>query len=180
MFFQFSSTSSILALKTGRFHWVTEEMKFSEVLSFLIWLTISCCFFFLRDDLAQLPFLTMCIKESLRLHPPVTAISRCCTQDITLPDGRIIPKGAGSNWEEGSGQTEDPGCSSLSSLLPFPHRCHLPNKYFRNTSQSSCVARPGGAVPLNSVMGCSSQEDSLFACLLDKVLCSSGWLQLNL
>ncbi|GAB1300874.1 Cyp4f15 protein [Apodemus speciosus] len=45
------------------------------------------------DDLAQLPFLTMCIKESLRLHPPVTVISRRCTQDIVLPDGRVIPKG---------------------------------------------------------------------------------------
>ncbi|XP_061005175.1 cytochrome P450 4F3 isoform X2 [Dama dama] len=45
------------------------------------------------DDLAQLPFLTMCIKESLQLHPPVTIISRCCTQDIMLPDGRVIPKG---------------------------------------------------------------------------------------
>eukprot|EP00073_Rattus_norvegicus_P048417 XP_017450647.1 PREDICTED: cytochrome P450, family 4, subfamily f, polypeptide 17 isoform X2 [Rattus norvegicus] len=48
---------------------------------------------FLRDDLTQLPFLTMCIKESLRLHPPVTVISRCCTQDVVLPDGRVIPKG---------------------------------------------------------------------------------------
>ncbi|CAD7685433.1 unnamed protein product [Nyctereutes procyonoides] len=45
------------------------------------------------DDLAKLPFLTMCIKESLRLHPPVTVISRCCTQDTVLPDGRVIPKG---------------------------------------------------------------------------------------
>ncbi|XP_051026800.1 cytochrome P450 4F6 isoform X2 [Acomys russatus] len=45
------------------------------------------------DHLGQLPFLTMCIKESLRLHPPVTNISRFCTQDITLPDGRVIPKG---------------------------------------------------------------------------------------
>ncbi|XP_029772155.1 docosahexaenoic acid omega-hydroxylase CYP4F3-like [Suricata suricatta] len=45
------------------------------------------------DDLAQLPFLTMCIKESLRLHPPVAVISRCCTQDVVLPDGRVIPKG---------------------------------------------------------------------------------------
>ncbi|XP_057564782.1 cytochrome P450 4F2-like isoform X1 [Hippopotamus amphibius kiboko] len=45
------------------------------------------------DDLTQLPFLTMCIKESLRLHPPVIVISRRCTQDTVLPDGRIIPKG---------------------------------------------------------------------------------------
>ncbi|XP_003796667.1 cytochrome P450 4F8-like [Otolemur garnettii] len=45
------------------------------------------------EDLAQLPFLTMCIKESLRLHPPAPFLSRHCIQDIVLPDGRIIPKG---------------------------------------------------------------------------------------
>ncbi|XP_074060428.1 cytochrome P450 4F3-like isoform X2 [Macrotis lagotis] len=45
------------------------------------------------DDLAQMPFLTMCIKESLRLHPPVLGISRRCAKDIKLSDGRIIPKG---------------------------------------------------------------------------------------
>ncbi|ELK02939.1 Cytochrome P450 4F22 [Pteropus alecto] len=45
------------------------------------------------DDLTQLPFTTMCIKESLRQFPPVTLISRRCTEDIKLPDGRIIPKG---------------------------------------------------------------------------------------
>ncbi|XP_006162345.1 phylloquinone omega-hydroxylase CYP4F11-like [Tupaia chinensis] len=45
------------------------------------------------DDLAQLPFLTMCIKESLRLHPPVTVFSRRCAQDVVFPDGRVIPKG---------------------------------------------------------------------------------------
>ncbi|XP_043834897.1 cytochrome P450 4F2-like [Dromiciops gliroides] len=45
------------------------------------------------DDLAQMPFLTMCIKESLRLHPPVPSVFRRCTKDIKLPDSRIIPKG---------------------------------------------------------------------------------------
>ncbi|XP_074932163.1 ultra-long-chain fatty acid omega-hydroxylase isoform X2 [Phalacrocorax aristotelis] len=45
------------------------------------------------EDLSHLPFTTMCIKESLRLHPPVSAVSRCCTEDITLRDGRVIPKG---------------------------------------------------------------------------------------
>ncbi|XP_068520564.1 ultra-long-chain fatty acid omega-hydroxylase isoform X1 [Anas acuta] len=45
------------------------------------------------DDLSRLPFTTMCIKESLRLHPPVTAVSRRCTEDIAMRDGRVIPKG---------------------------------------------------------------------------------------
>ncbi|XP_068956871.1 leukotriene-B4 omega-hydroxylase 3-like [Petaurus breviceps papuanus] len=45
------------------------------------------------DDLSQMSFLTMCIKESLRLHPPILNISRQCIKDIQLPDGRIIPKG---------------------------------------------------------------------------------------
>ncbi|KAL8164626.1 UNVERIFIED_CONTAM: hypothetical protein K2H54_054371 [Gekko kuhli] len=44
-------------------------------------------------DLSQMPFTTMCIKESLRLHPPVTIVSRRCTEDVKLPDGRVIPKG---------------------------------------------------------------------------------------
>ncbi|XP_038628544.1 cytochrome P450 4F22 [Tachyglossus aculeatus] len=44
------------------------------------------------EDLTQMPFITMCIKESLRLYPPVTLISRRCTEDIKLPDGRVIPK----------------------------------------------------------------------------------------
>nr|XP_044634078.1 cytochrome P450 4F2-like [Equus asinus] len=35
----------------------------------------------------------MCIKESLRLHPPTVGISQRGTQDIVLPDGRVIPKG---------------------------------------------------------------------------------------
>ncbi|XP_030331344.1 cytochrome P450 4F22-like isoform X1 [Strigops habroptila] len=45
------------------------------------------------DDLSHLPFTTMCIKESLRLHPPVVAVSRRCSRDLATRDGRVIPKG---------------------------------------------------------------------------------------
>ncbi|XP_028822324.1 cytochrome P450 4F3 isoform X2 [Denticeps clupeoides] len=45
------------------------------------------------DDLTNLPFTTMCIKESLRLHPPVVALSRQYTKDMPVPGGRTIPKG---------------------------------------------------------------------------------------
>ncbi|NXE57164.1 CP4F4 protein, partial [Casuarius casuarius] len=45
------------------------------------------------EDLSHLPFTTMCINESLRLHPPVTAVSRRCTKDIALHDGHVIPSG---------------------------------------------------------------------------------------
>ncbi|XP_048346360.1 ultra-long-chain fatty acid omega-hydroxylase isoform X2 [Sphaerodactylus townsendi] len=45
------------------------------------------------EDLSKMPFSTMCIKESLRLHPPATVLSRRCTEDVKLPDGKVIPKG---------------------------------------------------------------------------------------
>ncbi|KAK7893296.1 hypothetical protein WMY93_022448 [Mugilogobius chulae] len=45
------------------------------------------------EDLTNLPFTTMCIKESLRLHSPVQAVTRKYTQDITLPGNRTVPKG---------------------------------------------------------------------------------------
>ncbi|XP_076017973.1 cytochrome P450 4F3 [Genypterus blacodes] len=45
------------------------------------------------DDLSSLPFTTMCIKESLRLHSPVLAVTRQYTQDMDLPGDRTVPKG---------------------------------------------------------------------------------------
>ncbi|XP_008562931.1 PREDICTED: cytochrome P450 4F1-like, partial [Galeopterus variegatus] len=79
------------------------------------------------DDLAQLPFLTMCIKESLRLHPPVTIISRCCTQDVELPDGRVIPKGRLCSLSRMEGVRRGPGVWGVLDAIrvptPAPRNC---------------------------------------------------------
>lgn len=45
------------------------------------------------EDLSKIPYTTMCIKECLRLYPPVPGISRQTTKPMTFPDGRTLPKG---------------------------------------------------------------------------------------
>ncbi|KAM9353624.1 cytochrome P450 4B1-like [Symphorus nematophorus] len=45
------------------------------------------------EDLSKIPYTTMCIKESLRLYPPVPGMSRRITKPITFADGRTMPAG---------------------------------------------------------------------------------------
>ncbi|XP_078527775.1 cytochrome P450 4B1-like [Lissotriton helveticus] len=45
------------------------------------------------EDLAQMKYTTMCIKECLRLYPPVPRISRLLRKPITFIDGRTLPEG---------------------------------------------------------------------------------------
>ncbi|NWT85509.1 CP4B1 protein, partial [Lanius ludovicianus] len=45
------------------------------------------------EDLGKMTYTTMCIKESLRLFPPVPGVSRQLSKPVTFPDGRSLPAG---------------------------------------------------------------------------------------
>ncbi|KAM4720630.1 LOW QUALITY PROTEIN: cytochrome P450 4B1-like [Rhinophrynus dorsalis] len=45
------------------------------------------------EDIGRIPYTTMCIKESLRLYPPVPSVSRELVKPVTFYDGRSLPAG---------------------------------------------------------------------------------------
>ena len=46
---------------------------------------------YFRNDLNQMEYLTMCIKEGLRLHCPVAIVSRQVKKEFNIGD-RVLPK----------------------------------------------------------------------------------------
>ncbi|XP_062995269.1 cytochrome P450 4B1-like [Elgaria multicarinata webbii] len=46
------------------------------------------------DILGKMKYTTMCIKESLRLYPPVPLISRVLNSPVTFEDGQSFPEGS--------------------------------------------------------------------------------------
>ncbi|NXC46880.1 CP4B1 protein, partial [Penelope pileata] len=46
------------------------------------------------EDLGKMTYSTMCLKESLRLFPPVPSVSRQLSEPVTFSDGRSLPAGS--------------------------------------------------------------------------------------
>ncbi|XP_075038133.1 cytochrome P450 4B1-like [Mixophyes fleayi] len=96
------------------------------------------------EDLSKMSYTAMCIKESMRLYPPVPGVARELSQPITFCDGRSLPKGTNiflsiysinrhaSMWDDPEVfdplrfSPENPSSRNAYSFLPFsagPRNC---------------------------------------------------------
>lgn len=65
-------------------------------------------FIHFRGHLDQMPYTTMCIKEALRLYPPVPGVGRELSKPITFPDGRSLPRGLNFTTLTNLGTLQEP------------------------------------------------------------------------
>ena len=91
---------------------------------------------FVREDMSELHMLTMCIKESLRVYPPVPVVSRQLTKPLVLPDNRTIPKG-------NAGLT----IHVFEIAIPLPPPTHT-YTHDADVTTTSCSVRPSAIPPV--------------------------------
>ena len=58
-----------------------------------------------RNYLDQMPYTTMCIKEALRLYPPIPGVSREFSSPVTFPDTALQAAGTRVSDSDRSGNS---------------------------------------------------------------------------
>ncbi|KAI8510140.1 hypothetical protein Bbelb_125680 [Branchiostoma belcheri] len=102
-------------------------------------------------DLPKLSYITMCIKESLRLHTTVPGVGRKLTKEITFPDGKTLPAGSNvgvSPWNihHNPHVWKDPKASGGTFRMPSPRASqHL--RELQHEYDSGLCAVPENLVP---------------------------------
>lgn len=76
-------------------------------------------FIYFRDHLDQMPYTTMCIKEALRLYPPVPLVGRELSKPITFPDGRSLPRGLNFSIFTNPGILQEPMADQIHMSEPL-------------------------------------------------------------
>ena len=51
----------------------------------------SSCNIFFSDDINNMPYTTMCIKEGLRMYPPASGVGRQLTKPLLLEGVELLP-----------------------------------------------------------------------------------------
>uniref|UniRef100_A0A2Y9D1P1 Cytochrome P450 n=1 Tax=Anopheles dirus TaxID=7168 RepID=A0A2Y9D1P1_9DIPT len=110
------------------------------------------------NDLSSLKFFDRVVKECFRLWPPVAFISRQVTDEIVLPDGRSIPRGAIANLHifdlhRDPQQFPDPDRFDPDRFLPEVAEKRNPYAYVPfSAGQRNCIGQKYALLEIKTVV----------------------------